>query len=108
AGKAAIGTTRRGVGPCYADKASRINAVRIHHMMDPKALRERLESIVPRKNRILKSLGDDAKQFDVEEVAAEYDRCADRLRPYVTDTFWSLQRAIKEKKRILFEAAQGS
>lgn len=108
AGNSALGTTRRGVGPCYSDKASRFNAIRICDLLEPDTLRERLSTIIPRKNRILKALGDDAKQFDVETVASEYDAYAERLRPYVTDTFWYLQRALSENKRILFEAAQGT
>lgn len=108
AGKSAIGTTRRGVGPCYSDKASRVNAIRIRDVLHPQTLRERLEVIVPRKNNILKALGQNAKQFSVEELATEYGRWGERLRPFVTDTFWTLQRALRENKRILFEAAQGT
>lgn len=108
AGKSAIGTTRRGMGPCYADKASRINAIRVGDLLNPATLRERLCEIVPAKNHFLAAMGPGAKQFSVEEIAEEYDGWADRLRPFVADTFWYLQGALRNDKRILFEAAQGT
>lgn len=104
----AIGTTRRGIGPCYADKAARIHSVRVGDLLEPARLRERLRAIVPVKNRLLKALGDGAKTFDADQLATEYSRLAERLSPYVTDTFWRLQQHLAANKKILFEAAQGS
>ena len=108
AGDAAIGTTRRGIGPCYADKAGRINSIRLGDLLEPARLRERLRKIIPAKNRFLAALGPDAKEFDAAQLADEYSAHAERLRPYVTDTFWKLQRLLRDKKRLLFEAAQGT
>lgn len=108
AGDAAIGTTRRGVGPCYSDKAGRIHAVRVIDWMDPKRLRERLNVIVPAKNALLKSMSLKALVFEVESLAKQYDGLANLVRPMVCDTFWKLQQKIVDQKRILLEAAQGS
>jgi adenylosuccinate synthase len=108
AGDAAIGTTRRGIGPCYADKVGRTNSIRLGDLLEPNRLRERLRSIIPCKNRVLAALGQGSATFDADEIADEYGKHADRLRPYVTDTFWKLQRLLRDKKRLLFEAAQGT
>jgi adenylosuccinate synthase len=108
AGSRKIGTTGRGIGPCYADKVNRLFAVRVNDLMDPARLRERMSVIVPRKNQVLKAASPNAQTFDIETLAREYDAYADRLRPFVGDTFWYLQQALAEKKRILFEGAQGT
>lgn len=104
----AIGTTRRGIGPCYADKAGRLFSVRIGELLDPQKLRERMSIIVPHKNRMLQAIAPDARVFDAEELTHEYLQYAKRLRPFVRDTFWYLQHALRDGKKILFEAAQGS
>jgi adenylosuccinate synthase len=108
AGEGAIGTTRRGIGPCYADKVGRLNSVRLGDLLDSERLRERLKTIVPIKNRVLAAIAPDADVFNPDQLADEYSAHADRLRPYVTDTFWTLQRMLREDKRLLFEAAQGT
>lgn len=108
AGTKKIGTTGRGIGPCYADKVNRLYSIRMHDLMDPVKLRERLSLIVPRKNQLIHAFASDAATFDVETIAREYDQYANRLRPYVGDTFWFLQHAIKANKSILFEGAQGT
>ncbi|MGF1579181.1 MAG: adenylosuccinate synthase [Gemmataceae bacterium] len=104
----AIGTTRRGIGPCYADKVSRVCGIRVGELRDPAHLRKRMESVVPRKNRILKALGDSAVQFDVADLSEEYNRHATSIVPFVADTTRVLIEAYKNNKRILFEGAQGS
>lgn len=104
----AIGTTRRGIGPCYADKAGRLNSIRVGDLLDSKVLHDRLAPIVPIKNRLLRALSPQAQQFDAETVAREYSGYAEQLGPIVTDTFWHLQHALAAGRRILFEAAQGS
>jgi adenylosuccinate synthase len=106
--KQAIGTTGRGIGPCYQDKVGRVNAVRVEELLYPDHLRERLQAIVPRKNRLLKALAPDARSFDPQRLADEYLGYAGRLRPFVQDTTRLLLQAVQDKKRILFEAAQGS
>ena len=92
AGTKKIGTTGRGIGPCYADKANRLHSIRMHDLLDDKRLRERLAVIVPRKNQLLAALSSTAKTFDPNEIADEYGVYADRLRPYVGDTFGSFRK----------------
>src|SRR5207249_1244993 len=77
----AIGTTGRGIGPCYQDKAGRTCAVRVGELLYPDHLRERLRTIVPRKNRLLRALGDGARTFDPDVLAVEYLGYAEKLRP---------------------------
>jgi adenylosuccinate synthase len=120
---ASIGTTGRGIGPCYMDKAGRSFAVRVGELLDPTHLRERLQTIVPRKNRVLRALSpspdldvdlDSASPaaepltFDVDALCEEYGEYAAKLRPHITDTARLLHDGLAAGKRILFEAAQGS
>jgi adenylosuccinate synthase len=106
-----IGTTGRGIGPCYMDKVGRTCGVRVVDLLDRAGLRERMRFIVPRKNRILNALAEDrqtARQFDVDGLADEYAAHGDFLRPFVADTVSLLHRAVRDGRGILFEAAQGS
>jgi adenylosuccinate synthase len=80
----------------------------VGELLDTERLRERLRQIVPHKNRILEAMSPSAARFDAEELTREYTQYAKRLAPYVTDTFWYLQQALRDRKNILFEAAQGS
>ncbi len=107
-GAGAIGTTGRGIGPCYQDKAGRTNAVRVGELLDPAHLRSRLNAIVPRKNAILKALSAEARSFDADALAKEYQEYALHLKPHVADTTQLLHEAVRSGKRLLFEAAQGS
>src|SRR5712692_4707329 len=68
----AIGTTGRGIGPCYQDKVGRICAVRVGELLHPEHLRDRLRVIVPRKNRILKALSREAENFDANSLCDKY------------------------------------
>lgn len=103
-----IGTTGRGIGPCYQDKVGRRFAIRVGELLRPDHLRERLRFVVPFKNKLLGALGTGAKVFDPDAVAAEYLGYAERLRPYVCDTGRFLHDTLAAGKRIIFEAAQGS
>jgi adenylosuccinate synthase len=106
-----IGTTGRGIGPCYQDKSGRRFAIRVGDLLDSQYLLERLKLIVPVKNRILQALAGGntaAKQFEVNQLHEEYLRYAERLRPHVMDTTTLLHEAISSGKKLLFEAAQGS
>ncbi|MDY3563031.1 adenylosuccinate synthase [Gemmata sp. JC673] len=103
-----IGTTGRGIGPCYQDKVGRRFAIRVGELLRPEHLRERLKFIVPHKNKVLAALSSSAKAFDADQLAAEYGAYADRLRPFVRDTALYLHDALKANKRFIFEAAQGS
>jgi adenylosuccinate synthase len=104
----AIGTTGRGIGPCYQDKVCRQFAVRLGELLHPQHLRDRLRPIVERKNRLLRALSTDARQFDAETLCQYYLLCMEQIRPHVADTTHLLHQALRKGQRILFEAAQGS
>lgn len=104
----AIGTTGRGIGPCYQDKVGRICGVRVGELLYPEHLRQRLRGIVERKNRLLGALSSAARAFDADEVCDEYLEHGRKLKPFITDTTRLLHEGLAQKKRILFEAAQGS
>ncbi len=109
----AIGTTGRGIGPCYQDKVGRVNAVRLGELLHPDHLRARLRQIVARKNRLLQSYPVPAwttapRAFDADFLCDEYTAYAGKMRPFVTDTTRLLHQAVRDGKNLLFEAAQGS
>ena len=103
-----IGTTGRGIGPCYQDKVGRRFAIRVGELLHPKHLRERLNTIVPFKNRLMTAYGENPKPFEAGRIADEYLGYAEKIKPYVTDTSRLLHDAFRDGKRVLFEAAQGS
>jgi adenylosuccinate synthase len=108
---ATIGTTGRGIGPCYQDKVGRSGGIRVGELLYPERLREKLRMLVPRKNRIIRALageGGELPSFDADRLCDEYLGYAERLKPHVTDTVYLLHDGLKIGKRILFEAAQGS
>jgi adenylosuccinate synthase len=105
-GKLQIGTTRRGMGPAYADKASRIG-IRVQDLLDPKILRQKIEVALAEKNVWLERVYE-VEPFELSEVAARYEGYAQRLRPYVADTSLLVDRALKEGRAVLFEGAQGT
>jgi adenylosuccinate synthase len=101
-----IGTTRRGIGPAYADKASRIG-IRVQDVLDPKILRQKIEVALAEKNLWLERIYE-AEPFDLEEVWRRTAAYADRLAPYVGDTSLLVDRALREGKEVLFEGAQAT
>lgn len=103
-----LGTTRRGIGPCYRDKVGRVHGVRVGDLFHPRQFREHLGRIVAYKNRLLAAMLPDFEPFDAATVAEEYLGFADRLRPYVRDTTAWLHQALGRGQRFLFEGAQGS
>ncbi|MDY0165851.1 MAG: adenylosuccinate synthase [Thermoguttaceae bacterium] len=104
-----IGTTLRGIGPCYRDKVGRSWAIRLGDMYR-ESFRERIEKIVAAKNRLLAALATDGKplELDAGEIFRQYNEYAERLRPHVADTTAYLLDEIDAGKRILFEGAQGA
>lgn len=104
----AIGTTGRGIGPCYQDKVGRLRGVRVGELLQPNLLRERLRSIVEYKNRLLKSLSDQARTFDADTLLREYVGYGEQMRPHICDTSDRLLSGLAAGKNLLFEAAQGS
>jgi adenylosuccinate synthase len=104
----AIGTTGRGIGPCYQDKVGRRFAIRVEELLHSQHLNQRLENIVPCKNRLLKSIASDAKSFSASDLLREYSGYGEQLRTHIADTTRLLLDGLRNGKRILFEAAQGS
>ncbi|GAB4148803.1 MAG: adenylosuccinate synthase [Planctomycetaceae bacterium] len=104
----AIGTTMRGIGPCYRDKAGRRHAIRMGDLCRPDVFRARLDEIVPGKNALLKTLNPNSETVDADQIYQEYSGYAEKLSPHVTDTTAFLHRAVQSGKRLLFEGAQGS
>jgi adenylosuccinate synthase len=103
-----LGTTRRGIGPCYRDKVGRVHGVRIADLYQPSEFRERLSRIVDYKNRLLGAMLPDFEPFDDKQVAEEYLGYAEELRPFVADTTSWLHKAVAGGRRLMFEGAQGS
>ncbi len=105
-GNLQIGTTRRGIGPAYADKATRIG-IRVQDLLDPKILREKIALAAAEKNIWLEKVyGIDL--VDADTITAAYLEHADRLAPYITDTSLLVDRALRAGERVLFEGAQGT
>jgi adenylosuccinate synthase len=103
-----IGTTRRGIGPCYRDKVGRVHGVRVADLYHPAAFRERLARIIDFKNRLLTAMLPDFVALDDVAVTEEYLEHAERLGRHVCDTTAWLHRAVDQGRRLLFEGAQGS
>lgn len=104
----AIGTTMRGIGPCYRDKIGRTAAIRMGDLIRKDYFHKRLTEIVKLKNVILQAMSPGSEMVDIEEVFAEYWGYAEQLRPHIVDTTAYLHKAIKADKKLLFEGAQGS
>jgi adenylosuccinate synthase len=104
----AIGTTGRGIGPCYQDKVGRVHGIRVGELLYPVRFRERLQAVVARKNIMLRALAADARQFEADALSTEYLGYAEQMRPFIADTTNLLHQAVRDSKNILFEAAQGS
>jgi len=104
-GKNKIGTTKRGIGPTYGDKAARVG-LRIIDLIHPERFEAKLKERITENNAVLKALG--AKPLSFAKVLAEYRAAGDFLRPYVTNTVVYLHHAVREDRGILFEGAQGT
>lgn len=100
-----IGTTKKGIGPCYQDKAAR-RGIRVGDLLEPSYLKERLASCLLIKNMELKLFGKEI--YDFNSLYKKLIQYGELLKPYITDTSKFLNKAIKENKNILFEGAQGS
>ena len=105
-GSRRIGTTGKGVGPAYVDKAARVG-IRVGDLLNERLFREKLEMNVAQKNRLLREIYD-APTFSVAEILDQYLRYAGWLAPYITDTALLLTRWIESGYSVLFEGAQGT
>ncbi|MBX3413818.1 MAG: adenylosuccinate synthase [Pirellulales bacterium] len=105
----AIGTTLRGIGPCYRDKVGRSHAIRIGDLYRAN-FKEQVERIAREKTAALDTLaaGRDYERFDAARVYKEYSNFAEQLKPFVADTTAYLLDAVESGKRVLFEGAQGA
>ena len=109
---AMIGTTGRGIGPCYADKAQRSTAIRMGDLRYPDRLQVKLDHVVKIKNVVLKALAgacaESFEPFDANQLTSQYLEFADVLKPHVCDTAALLYDCVQESKRLLFEGANAT
>jgi len=106
-GKNKIGTTKRGIGPAYADKAARVG-LRVQDLLDPKIFREKLDVVLKEKNAILSRVFNQLP-LSADDIAAEYlDICAPRLEPMIADTVNLLHEALEAGQQVLLEGAQAT
>jgi adenylosuccinate synthase len=104
-GQAKIGTTKRGIGPAYGDKAAR-TGLRMADLMQPEVFTEKLRAKMRENNSILKALG--ARPISFAKVNADFLAAGERLQPFVANTVVYLHKALQQGKEILFEGAQGT
>jgi adenylosuccinate synthase len=105
-GRISIGTTSRGIGPCYEDKISR-RGMRIADLMDREIFEPLFHTLVEEHRMAARAVGMD-DTVDVDSIQAEYERLADRIRPMVCDTALLLHNAMAAGKSVMFEGAQGT
>jgi adenylosuccinate synthase len=105
-GSMKIGTTRRGIGPTYADKCDR-TGIRVEDLLEPEVFRAKLEWLVPKKNIILERLYG-LPPLDADAIFKEYVDYGKRMAKYVCDTSAIIFQSVQERKNILFEGAQGT
>jgi adenylosuccinate synthase len=103
-----IGTTARGIGPCYADKARRTTAVRVGDLLDAAALRDQVTRIADIKNRTFAALYQSPERLDPAAIADEYAACGRRLGDMICNTGVMLRAAVAAGEPIFFEGGQGS
>lgn len=104
--KSKIGTTKKGIGPCYADKVAR-SGIRIIDLLEKDTLKEKLQSNLEEKNAILAKIYR-AEPFEFDGLYNEYLDFGERIKKYVCNTKLILNEAVRKRKRVLFEGAQGT
>jgi len=105
-GRSRLGTTKRGIGPAYADKAARIG-LRVQDLTDEKIFRKKLEVVLKEKNAVLSKVYS-RLPLDAEEIVKEYMGYGERLAPHIADTSALLYQALRRGERVLLEGAQGT
>ena len=106
-GKARLGTTKRGIGPAYADKAARVG-LRVQDLLDPKIFREKLDVVLKEKNLILAKVYN-RLALSADDIADHYlGELAPRIEPMITDTVDLVHRALEAGQHVLFEGAQAT
>lgn len=106
-GTSDIGTTKKGIGPCYMDKAER-SGIRICDLLNPEVFEAKVKDNVEIKNKIIKNVYEKDISFDADEIIAQYREYAKKLNKYFADTTVLAYEAIKTGKKVLFEGAQGT
>lgn len=102
-----IGTTKKGIGPCYMDKTER-SGIRVCDLMDKEVFAKKLRLQVDAKNKLVTGVYEKEAMFDFDEIYNEFIVYAEKMRPYVDDTTVIVYDAIKANKKVLFEGAQGT
>ncbi len=105
-GKLEIGTTKRGIGPCYADKAARLG-IRVQDLLDAKILRKKIAAALEPKQQMLRPWARDPR-LDLHAMTEEYLRFGHRLEPHIADTARLCWEALDSGKRLIFEGAQAT
>jgi adenylosuccinate synthase len=105
-GKLEIGTTKRGIGPCYADKSARLG-IRVQDLLDPKILRKKIMAALEPKQQLLRPFARDPK-LDLHTMTEEYLRYGHRLEPHIADTSRLCWDAIDSGRTVIFEGAQAT
>lgn len=104
-GRKKIGTTLRGIGPCYEDKAARWG-IRVADLLEPEILREKIRDNLILKNKVFEAFG--YPPFKVEQIFEEYRGLGEKMAPYVADISVYINEQIRAGKSVLFEGAQGA
>jgi adenylosuccinate synthase len=105
-GKLEIGTTKRGIGPCYADKAARLG-IRVQDLLDAKILRKKIMAALEPKQQMLRPFARDPR-LDLHAMTEEYLRYGHRLEPFIADTAHLCWTALDSGRTVIFEGAQGT
>lgn len=105
-GSSKIGTTKKGIGPVYSDKASRVG-IRVCDLLDAELFWQKLNDVLEVKNAILSKVYG-AETFDAKEIFEKYNEYARIIKKYVVESTFLINKALDEKKNILFEGAQGT
>src|SRR5215218_180821 len=105
-GKLEIGTTKRGIGPCYADKAARLG-IRVQDLLDPKILRKKIMAAMEPKKQMLRPFAKDPR-LDLHAMTEEYLRYGHRLEPFIADTAHLCWEALDAGRTVIFEGAQAT
>ena len=100
-----IGTTKRGIGPAYADKIHRSLSIRMGDLLDPEYLASRLEVICAIRTKELDALGVETPPLDPAELTRSFAAMGEQLRPHIADTIYTLHEAVQQGRSILFEGA---
>ena len=101
-----IGTTKKGIGPCYMDKAAR-KGIRVCDLLEPEILKKKIENSLKEKNHLLDRVYD-SKAFDPDNMVLEITKYAEKIKPFIGDASYYINTALENGEKLLFEGAQGT